>query len=571
MKRTNFITQLLLSAVFLVACTMSVQAQLDHNMIFRVNGPSIIAGDYNYGPPAAGTPPAPWGPTSINTTTGDLEWIDNNLDSLGCTPATNNLTGKVALARRGTCSFSLKAYHAQQAGAIGCVICNNQPGGGTVNMLGGDSASAVTIPVVFLTYEDCALLAQQVDAGTATNVSFYVPTTYNAISSYAYSTPLEHIQPLNGLQVTIYNTSSAIVNNVDVTATITDPNGASTVLTESLAALAGNQDSTVVFTQGFTPTVAGTYDIVFKSTLNTMDSTVQQFEINNNGTFALDNNNFTPSGNLGGVGPNDTDFAAANNQGTTFQYDMGATYLTGANTSSDANSITFALQNANQYVGKDFIVYLYEAPANGFAGNEQDYSTFNLIGGGLYTVQPGDTTAPYTLMTADLFDITTGGTVVPMNGNTQYMAVVSHTGDGSITAAPRYAYTNIQEFLSVNATTYVDRLFMAGWNPNYAPVIRLNTAIMLSNTSVQALQEDATQVFPVPTTNIVNLNIKLVEMSDDVTVKLINLDGKILQEHNYSNVKTANYSYNVKDLASGVYLLHVQTDHGQTMKKVVIK
>ena len=57
----------------------------------------------------------------------------------------------------------------------------------------------------------------------------------------------------------------------------------------------------------------------------------------------------------------------------------------------------------------------------------------------------------------------------------------------------------------------------------------------------------------------------------DVTVKIFNIDGKVLQAHNYSNVKDASYSYNVKDLTAGVYLLHVQTDQGQTMKKVIIK
>ena len=572
MKSTKSITTLLFCAAILVAFATSLQAQLDHNMIFRVNGPAVVAGDYNYGPPADGGNAANrWGPTSINTITGDLEWISDNVDSLGCNPAVNSLAGKIALVRRGNCNFSLKVYHAQAQGAVGCVICNNAPGGGTVNMLGGDSMSAITIPAVFLTYEDCDLLAQQVDAGTTTNASFYVPSVYDAVSSYAYNTPLQHVRPINGLRTTLYNSSTGASSNVDVTATITDPSGTPTVLTETLANLPGTYDSTVTFSQPYTPSTVGTYNITFKSTLNQFDSVTQQFVINNDSTFALDNNNFTPSGNLGGIGPTDADFAAADVTGTTFLYEMGATYVTGLTTPSDANSITFALQNANTYVGKDFIILLYEEPVGGFVGTAQDYSTFNLIGGGLYNVQPSDTMAPHTLMNAPLFEISNGTNVVAMDTNKQYMAVVRHAGDGTITVAPRISYTHIQDFVSFAATTYVDRLYMAGWNPSYAPVIRLNVAPLVTSIQNTPLEASATAVFPSPADNQVNLKISLAEISDNVAVKLVDLNGKILQAHTYSNVQNATYQYNVQDLAAGVYLLHVQTDKGQSMKKVVIK
>jgi hypothetical protein len=525
-----------------------------------------LSGDYNYGAPSD------WGPTSINTITGDLEWISDNVDSLGCNPATNNLTGKVAIVRRGACMFSLKAYHAQAQGAIGCVICNNIPGGGLVGMLGGDSMSAVTIPAVFLTYEDCELLHQQVDAGNTTNASFYVPSVYDARTSFAHNTPLQHIQPLSGIAITLYNTSSAPVNNISVTATITDPLGADTTFSETLTTIAGTYDTTVVFTQSYTPSAVGTYDIVYKTGLNTADSVTHQFEINNDSTFALDNNNFTPSSVLGGVGPNDADYALADPvTGATYFYEMGATYLTGSGTSDYATSASFALENANAYIGKNFYFFLYEQPASGFVGTEQDYSTFIALGAGIYTVTPADTMTQHSLMNAPLYT-NAGALSIPLSADKQYMLVVRHAGDASVLASPKISYTHIEDFLSVAATCYVDRLYMAGWNPSYAPVIRMHVqAGPVTGVENKSLALSEVAVFPNPTNDYINLQIRLNDVSDQVNVKIFDVNGQVHQSNQYNNIKNAVYNYNVEHLAAGIYFMHVQTDKAQTIRKVIIK
>src|SRR5690348_194581 len=48
--------------------------------------------------------------------------------SQGCNTIVSNVTGKIALVDRGTCSFGQKAAMAQQAGAVGILICNNAAG-----------------------------------------------------------------------------------------------------------------------------------------------------------------------------------------------------------------------------------------------------------------------------------------------------------------------------------------------------------------------------------------------------------------------------------------------------------
>ncbi len=67
--------------------------------------------------------------------------------------------GRVALVERGEVTFREKAMGAQQAGAIACLIFNNQPGGffGTL----GDEAEQPTIPVLAISQEDGAYLKGQ--------------------------------------------------------------------------------------------------------------------------------------------------------------------------------------------------------------------------------------------------------------------------------------------------------------------------------------------------------------------------------------------------------------------------
>jgi extracellular elastinolytic metalloproteinase len=70
----------------------------------------------------------------------------------GCTTIAAGVAGKVALIDRGTCEFGLKALNAQQAGAIGVVIANNDAArpDDSFTMGLGASGAGVTIPAVMV-------------------------------------------------------------------------------------------------------------------------------------------------------------------------------------------------------------------------------------------------------------------------------------------------------------------------------------------------------------------------------------------------------------------------------------
>lgn len=119
------------------------------DQLLTITAPAVIAGEYpammaQFGPPA----PASGLP-------GDIILVDDATGpdaTDGCealTPASSAaVNGNIAIIRRGNCNFTVKTINAQNAGAIGVIISNNDPVG--LPPLGG-SDPAVTIPTIGIT------------------------------------------------------------------------------------------------------------------------------------------------------------------------------------------------------------------------------------------------------------------------------------------------------------------------------------------------------------------------------------------------------------------------------------
>ena len=117
--------------------------------VITVNTPAGIAGDY------ACYPTTNFGSPIVSAMTADFVLADdgNAPNDDGCTPFVNAgaMSGKIALIRRGSCTFVTKVKEAQNAGAIAAIVMNNV--GGTPVAMGGDDAT-ITIPSVMISKED---------------------------------------------------------------------------------------------------------------------------------------------------------------------------------------------------------------------------------------------------------------------------------------------------------------------------------------------------------------------------------------------------------------------------------
>ncbi len=110
---------------------------------------------------ATGAPVPPTSGSVEMARTGTTTTVDDACAAL----LAGSLTGKVALIRRGTCSFYTKAINAYNAGAVGVVLYNNTTGRVNPTVVGDP---AVTIPVVAITAADGALIDGRLASGAVT-------------------------------------------------------------------------------------------------------------------------------------------------------------------------------------------------------------------------------------------------------------------------------------------------------------------------------------------------------------------------------------------------------------------
>src|SRR6266516_361050 len=112
----------------------------------RVNSPAGIAGNYLVGTADFGPPPSSPGVTANVVLATPNE---------GCSALTNPaaIVGKIALIDRGTCTFVSKVKNAQNAGAVGVIIADND---GTITIPQGmdGTDSTITITSVRITLAD---------------------------------------------------------------------------------------------------------------------------------------------------------------------------------------------------------------------------------------------------------------------------------------------------------------------------------------------------------------------------------------------------------------------------------
>lgn len=160
----------------------------------------------------------------------------NPISGEGCGPLINDLTGKIAVIYRNTCEFGMKARNAEAAGAVGVIIINREDE--LVNMGGGDSGLAVTIPVVFIKALDGLTLTGAMQNGPVVCFMGNRAGLYSSDLSVAradaliakvYSVPGQLAQDDGDiafdLGVTIFNFGNNDQDSAMVHATITDPSG----------------------------------------------------------------------------------------------------------------------------------------------------------------------------------------------------------------------------------------------------------------------------------------------------------------------------------------------------------
>jgi hypothetical protein len=121
----------------------------------QITAPSSLAGTViQFGTANFGPAPTP------GNFSGEVVLANDGIGvtSDGCEPFVNAsaISGRIALIDRGTCAFTIKVKHAQNAGATAAIVVNNVAGGGPIGLGGSDST--IVIPSLGISLEQGNLI-----------------------------------------------------------------------------------------------------------------------------------------------------------------------------------------------------------------------------------------------------------------------------------------------------------------------------------------------------------------------------------------------------------------------------
>ena len=136
---------------------------------------------------------------------------------------------------------------------------------------------------------------------------------------------------------------------------------------------------------------------------------------------------------------------------------------------------------------------------------------------------------------------------------------------GTITDNP----LNMSRIGSIGGTGTADdndtrRLFQVN---NFAALCEMHIS---SLTGTEDINKDiAVSVFPNPASNNVFVDLALENVSDNVNLQVVDIQGRVVMTQNFTNVKTDKLQLNVANLNTGVYVINIRTEEGFTSARFV--
>jgi len=149
---------------------------------------------------------------------------------------------------------------------------------------------------------------------------------------------------------------------------------------------------------------------------------------------------------------------------------------------------------------------------------------------------------------------------------------------------PEYSYSATQfaheeagliggygSFAAANSASHDDRHDRSLFNVDAGGVIWDISMILTPPVSTEEINETLSiGAFPSPANEVLTIEINLDEVSEKVSVELMDMAGNRAIVKNFSNVKRDNLTINVSELPSGMYLMNVRTEAGLKTQKVSI-
>jgi len=574
-----------LHSILAISCLLLTAISTNAQNVVLVQAPASIAGGYDFRNAYDATPAWAADLAVVSVTDTAIFAYDGSAtaDSLGCGAIANaaEVSGKIALIYRGTCNFSAKAFNAQQAGAVACVIINNLPGA-PAGMASGTNGAQVTIPVVMITMEDGALLRETMEtedvvmfignlAGVfAINVGAYkvdmgISNSASIPSAFAQSATDFYFPP--AINVSNYGSAEAVNTVVEVTI---DRDGTELYNETSMGSniLVGENlfySFPVFESSTYEP---GYYTVTYNLVPDENDeyptdnTITTSFWINEEGIYSKSTvDPVTGPLDNGGIRPADfTDFewcTVLKSENASAMQITGVTFSVVTNDSTLENYSAFIkIYEWNDVIDETTVSF---DDVNELTSNEIfDFDLSNMDGFVTHTLsQPIELLDNQKYLTCVMID----------DNDIQADASLFLTTDQSIDYTISYTETFADEvffpLLNINGGT---------WNPNaFGPdvVPAIITNLQLASGIADDIRELDITPYPNPTADIINIPLGTT-VTGNVIVRGFDIEGRLVIDQEICQ-KSSKLTIDVTSLSSGLHTFNLTfEDNSKTSFKVVV-
>ncbi len=508
----------------------------------------------------------------------------NPMSQEGCSPLTNDLTGKIAVIYRNTCEFGTKVLNAQNAGAIAAIIVNREDA--IAGMLGGLDGPSVTIPCVLLSSVDGATLINEMGSGPVEVFIGNKFTTYNndlgAVNGeYLISKYGSHSSLLNNnfdLGIQVYNYGVNDQNAATVNATITGPSGVvynetvnlpSMSTTDTVSIFNGNPEAFPTFDLGIGNYPIGDYTLVYTIDLGVPDE--DPFDNTFTSTFSIGESLISYARTDGNGLPIATSFPS--NTDTEYQSCM---YFEDANASnltvSDIYFAPYTDTTLNDLASAEIFITFYEWNDTWVDINDPAYPANNdffqnLVPIGFEVYYPNSNSENGLITSVPL------STPLVLDDSQRYLVCLqtfdpvfsfghdggtNYNGNVGIYAMPTCP-VQIQNANTNNMLTW----FVAGWGTGSS------IGLELAGSSL-GLDDEATvsgNAFPNPASDVVTVSV---DATGDGNLVITDISGKVVMNESVTLV-SGRTTVDLSNLENGLYIFNMTLDNGKTSRFNVVK
>lgn len=588
--KKNLLTAILTISVF------AFQAQV----IFNIKTPPAIAGNVQFTNNGDGSN---WGLANLLDTANSIcdtlvlamdgtpgvnpQGIDSTYE--GCNPIinTSDVAGKIAVIYRNNCSFGDKALNAQNAGAIGVVIINREPG--LINMNGtAGVGSNVTIPVTFVDNATGAMIRQQLDLGeTVTafigNKSNFFQDDIGLKQGNVLRSPTGMVPALTATNnndfsfkvgAWVHNHGSADQTNVTLSATVNGPSGLVYNETSTVQSVNSGDSIQVLLTDFSLPTYpTGKYTLEYTSDLGGTD----QFDRDNKITTYFNISDsllaFSTPNDTSDIPVTNTGFRAVN-QAPNTDFTHCIHYQSPIASRLQVDGIYFNASGGSdgKLTGEFMELYAYEWN-NVFSGiDDAAYSSSNLIlqeiGSGSYDYVDS---IPNEWVYAKLRN--TNGDKIALEDNQRYLFCVAHVS--TVNEEVFFGYQSNVDY-ALNSDIYHQPMSPVQadltWNANgfgFDPTPGMMLKVEENTVGISENYDLSIKPYPNPAND--RMIIPFNTISGPVTIQAQDIAGALLSSMEVTVTEGQRLAYDVSKLANGNYIFTVLHKDGKSTFKVSIQ